>query len=80
MATVNVYQTYLPSGALVWMITANKYHRTDGPAYIRPDGYVEWHVNGIRITSQQRFQQVSGMSDQQMASLVLQWGRIGDRP
>ena len=36
------------NGDKTWKNSAGQYHRTDGPAIERADGYKEWYFNGQR--------------------------------
>lgn len=63
------------SGARQWYVNDNL-HRTDGPAVEHVDGDVEWWVNGICMYNNKQFQKAAGLSDGEMAALVIKHGDI----
>ena len=49
---VNVFR----DGTTEWSLHG-KLHREDGPAYISSLGYVEWYLNGVKLTELEHFKQ-----------------------
>lgn len=49
-------------------------HRVDGPAVIYTDGDIGWFIDGVGIRSSQLYQQLAGLSDEDMLSLILKYG------
>lgn len=62
-------------GTVRWMWRGH-YHRTDGPAIMFPDGTNIWYVNDLPRGSVKEFQAASGLSDKEMAALILKYGDI----
>lgn len=58
-----------------WLITGH-YHRTDGPAIMFADGTYLWYVNDIPCETVKEYQTATGLSDAEMARLILQYGDI----
>ena len=54
----------------------NHLHRVDGPAAVYQSGLIQWWFEGQHIHSAERFQQVSGLSDEDMTILILKYGEI----
>lgn len=61
------------SGWVRWYING-KQHREDGPAVFAPDGTVFWFLEGLPIISSAAYQKYTGLSDNDMAQLVLTYG------
>lgn len=40
----------IENGNKVWRNAKDQFHRTDGPAIERVDGYKKWWINGKRVT------------------------------
>ena len=51
-------------------------HRMDGPAIIDEYGNYGWYLNDDRICSREEFQRRAGLSDEEMALLILKYGDI----
>ena len=62
------------SDGTVYWVRSNKYHREDGPAVFAPDGRVFWFLEGLPIISSAAYQKYTGLSDNDMAQLVLTYG------
>ena len=59
-----------------WFVDG-KYHRLDGPASLSSDGdYAGWYVNGRHYDSNKEYQDAAGLSDEDMAVLVIKYGNI----
>lgn len=58
-----------------WLMDGS-YHRLDGPAIINADKSHSWYVNGVPITSNNQFQRLAGISDEEMLAIVLKYGNI----
>lgn len=57
-----------------------QFHRTDGPAFTdteNPDINDCWYIRGHCIGSAIEFQEMSGLSDEEMSIMVLKYGNIG---
>ena len=52
--------------------------RLDGPAVICDDGFYAWHINDEKIITPQRFQELTGCSDEELAALQQKYGEIKD--
>lgn len=52
-------------------------HRIDGPAISGPDCLDIWCINGEVVSSNEEFQQLSGISDEAMTMMILRYGDIG---
>lgn len=56
-------------------------HRTDGPAIISSkDNSMFWYVNNFRVYSWEEFQRESGISNEQLLQLVIQYGTLKNGP
>ena len=53
-----------------------KRHRIDGPAIINPDGKLSWFITGRMIHSANDFQLWSGISDNDLKTLIEKYGDI----
>ncbi len=54
-----------------------KYHRLDGPSLIYlDDNEILWYVNGDRITSNIMYQEATGLSNEDMAFVILKYGNV----
>ena len=62
-------------GTKLWYNKGRR-HRLDGPAYVS-DEALGWYVNGKHCTSNKQFQELSGLSTDDMVMLVMRWGDIG---
>lgn len=65
-----------PSGAVEWW-SHGCLHRENGPAF---DGktVIEWHLCGRRINSKEEYQELLGLSDEDMTALILKYGNRFD--
>ena len=55
----------------------DKLHRLDGPAIITGTGIKCWWVNNHQMFNDEDFQQASGISDEDMVSMILKYGHVG---
>ncbi len=55
-----------------WMVDGKR-HRTFGPAVIWSDNSCTWHLNGYQYDSHETFQDHAGISDEEMAFLLLRY-------
>lgn len=62
-------------GSKYWMI-GGLHHRTDGPAVVYSDGLTEWCVDGVICGSAKEFKKAAGLTNGQVAELVLKYGEI----
>lgn len=53
-----------------------KMHRLDGPASMCSRNGNSWWVDGIRCTSHKQFQEMSGLSTDEVIMLAMRWGDI----
>lgn len=53
------------------------WHRTDGPAIIDPSTGNSWYVNGIPITTDEQFQKIAKISDEELLMIIIKYGKIG---
>lgn len=58
-----------------WRIEG-RLHREDGPAVMKNGQAVAWALNGQRYHSTAEYQQAVGLSDIEMAALVLMYGVV----
>ncbi len=68
------YSITWTNGLRIWYYGFTK-HRIDGPAYI-DDGHLEWYVNGKFARTNKEFQQMSGISDEDLFVMVLIYGDV----
>ena len=60
----------------IW-VNLGMWHRDDGPAFIRHStSYCEWWVYDRRMRSSSQYQQATGITDEQIAMLILKYGEI----
>lgn len=52
-------------------------HREDGPA-IMTNFIIEWHLHGKRVKSKEEYQELVGLSDEDMTALILKYGNRFD--
>lgn len=52
-------------------------HREDGPALLSPAGN-GWYIHGQHITTFARFQELTGISDEELIILKLKWGAMDE--
>lgn len=55
-------------------------HRLDGPAVTYANSEQKWYVAGYRCRDRNEFQEQSGLSDEEIALLVLKYGGMPDEP
>lgn len=54
-----------------------KLHRIDGPAIIIAEhGEYGWYIHGNQARSCAEFQEMSGISNEELLALILTWGKI----
>lgn len=58
-----------------WTDENGSFHRLDGPSIIHNTGQMSWHVRGIRVISYVEFQALAKLTDEDIAMLILRWGR-----
>lgn len=64
-----------------WYDGLDRLHRTDGPAIISSkDNAMFWYVNNFRVNSWEEFQRESGISNEQLLQLVIQYGTLKNGP
>lgn len=63
------------NGSTTWYVNGDR-HRVDGPAITFFSGDLFWFVNGKRCTSNDEFQDAAGISDRELALMVLRYGTI----
>ena len=51
-------------------------HRKNGPAVEWPNGMNTWYVDGKRYTCNRTYQKAAGISDEDMAMIVLKYGNV----
>lgn len=61
------------NGAEEWWINGKR-HRIDGPAYIGNMGIRFWCLNGNIVDNRDTFQQLAGLTDEDMTVLMLRFG------
>lgn len=59
----------------VWHLH-DKLHRLDGPAVTNSDGSFEWWIDGQEIQSNEEFRILAGVSEAELASIVLKYGQV----
>lgn len=52
-------------------------HRVDGPAVETLNGTQMWYVKGQRVKTNREFQKAAGLSDVELATVVLKHGDVG---
>ena len=52
------------------------YHRLDGPARISASGIKEWYVNDTLYKNNKAYQKAVGLSDEDMAVIILKYGNV----
>lgn len=62
-------------GMVAWWVDGSL-HRVDGPATIGPFGRMGWYVHDHQYTNTHEFQQAAGLTDAEMAALVLRYGPV----
>ena len=62
-------------GSQCWLIN-DQYHRLDGPAIEDADGMKMWYITDNRYSSNKEYQEAAGLSDEDMAILVLKYGNV----
>ena len=55
-----------------------KIHRTDGPALLDPNWGASWFIEDKEIFSRKLYQELTGLSDEDMSMLVLKYGGFLD--
>ena len=63
------------NGDKEWYVNG-KCHRIDGPAIIFNNNSHEWLVNDIQYYSNRSYQEAAGISDEDMAMIVLKYGNV----
>jgi hypothetical protein len=72
-----IYNKYcLGNGVKYCVNITGQYHKTDGPAIIYDDGYKIWAINGDHYYTNSSFQRAAGISDEDMAVIILKYGNI----
>lgn len=67
--------SYIDNDGTEWWYQYGVLHRTDGPAIAYPgDSY--YHVKGQRIHSAAEFQQLTGVSDEDITAMILKYGHF----
>ena len=61
------------TGFTAWWVHGRR-HRMDGPALITGDGRVEYYINDVEIKSARTFQELTGMSNDDLLAMVLRYG------
>ena len=64
-----------PSGK-VGYYSGDLAHRLDGPAVIYKDGTFDWYINGGRCFTNKQYKLAAGLTDEEMAILVLKYGNV----
>lgn len=62
-------------GTKSWTLNG-EYHRLDGPAVVESNGHQAWLIRGKTYHKNKDFQRDAGLSDEDMAILVLKYGNI----
>ena len=62
-------------GTKKWFVDG-KLHRTDGPAIIFSNGEMSWWVRGVKCLTNESYQFATGISDRNMALIVLKYGNV----
>ena len=63
------------SGSIAWWVDGEP-HRINGPAYEYADGTKLWYVDGEIYHYNQTYQKAAGISDEDMAMIVLKYGNV----
>ena len=63
------------SSGVFWYING-KSHRIDGPADMWTSGSMFWYINGKQYNDNQSYQKAAGISDEDMAMIVLKYGNV----
>lgn len=67
---------YQEPGYEEWLVFG-KHHRIGGPAVTCRDGSLEWWVNNVKCKSFAQYQELSGLSDEDMLILQLKYTFTG---
>lgn len=51
-------------------------HRANGPAVIYKDGTFDWYINGGRCFTNKQYKLAAGLSDEDMAIMILKYGNV----
>ena len=61
---------------VVYYVSSGLFHRTDGPAIIYSNGTCRWMLNESPCLSNDHYQKATGISDEDMAIMILKYGNI----
>lgn len=62
-------------GSEFWYLNDQR-HRIDGPAVIYSNGVNRWYIRGELILTWSRYQELTGMPDEELSVLILKYGNI----
>ena len=60
----------------VYMNDRDELHRTDGPAFIRADGFQSWWLLDCRYYDNNSYREDAHLDDEQMEAIIAKYGNV----